>query len=395
MSVPYRADHIGSFLRPRNCLKRGAGNPEGLRAIEDRDILRVLAKQKELGFEIFTDGELRRSNFMSDFTDAVEGFDFEDAMPRDLAGRRSRRPRQEWHRAGIVTQKLRAVRPLTGHELPFLKQHSPGAIKMTLPSATQFPAISFKRGVTDKVYKDHSALLWDIVEIMKAEMARAIGRGREVHPDRRAALQLLHGPEVARMDSQGNERGCRTPCWTKPSAPTTPAFEAARRPGVDARHSPLPRQQPQPLVRRRRLRRDRREALHARSTWIASCSNTTTQRSGTFEPLRFVPRRTRSWCWDWSAPNWRELEDSDTIVRRIRRGGAVRAAREPRAQPAVRLRLHDGRESADRGRAVGQAAARRRDGPPRVEVTGRCNQRVRQLQRLQSVWATETMSLSG
>ena len=48
---------------------------------------------------------------------------------------------------------------------------------MTLPSATQFPAISFKRGVTDKVYADHSALLWDIVEIMKAEMARLSAEG--------------------------------------------------------------------------------------------------------------------------------------------------------------------------------------------------------------------------
>ncbi len=51
------------------------------------------------------------------------------------------------------------MRRLTGHELPFLKAHSPGAIKITLPSANQFPAISCKRGVTDKVYRDHSALL--------------------------------------------------------------------------------------------------------------------------------------------------------------------------------------------------------------------------------------------
>jgi len=41
---------------------------------------------------------------------------------------------------------------------------------MTLPSATQFPAISFKRGITERAYKDHSALLWDIVEIMKSDL---------------------------------------------------------------------------------------------------------------------------------------------------------------------------------------------------------------------------------
>jgi 5-methyltetrahydropteroyltriglutamate--homocysteine methyltransferase len=79
--------------------------------------------------------------------------------------------------AGIVTAKLRQVRRLTGHELSFLLQHSPGAIKMTLPSATQFPAIAFKRGVTDCVYKDHSELLWAIVEIMKSEMAQLSREG--------------------------------------------------------------------------------------------------------------------------------------------------------------------------------------------------------------------------
>ena len=145
----YRADQVGSFLRPPQLLEARRAdppNPERLRAIEDAAIERVLAKQKELGFEIFTDGELRRSNFMSDFTDAVEGFDLGDGVARnwdtaqaggsslDAAGWRA-----SW-------SKSFAVRPLTGHELPFLKKHSPGDIKMTLPSATQFPAISFKRG---------------------------------------------------------------------------------------------------------------------------------------------------------------------------------------------------------------------------------------------------------
>src|SRR5689334_12173308 len=148
----YRAEHIGSFLRPAELLEarsNPAFDPQQLRALEDKHILRVLARQKELGFEIFTDGELRRRNFMSDFTDAVEGFDLADAVARSWAGQ-AKTPVSSV--TGIVSSKLRAIRPLTGHELAFLKQHSPGAIKMTLPSATQFPAISFKRGITDAVY---------------------------------------------------------------------------------------------------------------------------------------------------------------------------------------------------------------------------------------------------
>ena len=103
---------------------------------------------------------------------------------------------------------------------------------MTLPSATQFPAISFKRGVTDKVYHDHSALLWDIVEIMKTRSRAACRRGREIHPDRRAALQLLHGPEVARMDSHRNERGSRRRCSMKPIQADNAASRRRARPGV-------------------------------------------------------------------------------------------------------------------------------------------------------------------
>jgi 5-methyltetrahydropteroyltriglutamate--homocysteine methyltransferase len=172
MPATFRADHIGSFLRPLPLLEaRRNASSENLRQIEDQHILRILAKQNELGFQAATDGELRRRNFMSDFTDAVEGFDLGDTVGRN------------WHAgpsaagavsnvAGVVTAKLHQLQPLTGHELPFLKTYSPLPIKMTLPSATQFPAISFKRGVTDKIYKDHSALLWDIVEIMKSDLQK-------------------------------------------------------------------------------------------------------------------------------------------------------------------------------------------------------------------------------
>jgi hypothetical protein len=82
-------------------------------------------------------GELRRRDFMSDFTDAVEGFDLSREVARDWNASGAK-PRVS-SVAGIVNKKLRRVRPLTSHELPFLKAHSPGDIKMPLPSATSFP----------------------------------------------------------------------------------------------------------------------------------------------------------------------------------------------------------------------------------------------------------------
>jgi 5-methyltetrahydropteroyltriglutamate--homocysteine methyltransferase len=179
MPAPFRADHVGSFLRPPELLearKNAASDAERLRQIEDAHIQRVIAKQQELGFELATDGELRRRNFMSDFTDAVDGFDLSDSTARSWNAGEAKIA-QVSSVTGIVIKELRQVRPLTGHEVPFLLSHCKVIPKITLPSATQFPAISFKRGVTGKIYKDHSALLWAIVDIMKKDLAQLSSQG--------------------------------------------------------------------------------------------------------------------------------------------------------------------------------------------------------------------------
>ena len=290
MGTPYRADQVGSFLRPRDLLEaRSAAvmDPERLRAIEDRHILRVLAKQKEVGFEIFTDGELRRRNFMSDFTDAVEGFDLGDALGRAWeAGSAAKAPVSSV--TGIVTARLRRLRRLTAHELPFLRAHSPGAIKVTLPSATQFPAIAYKRGVTDKVYPDHSALLWDIVAIMKSEVGALVTDGVPyvqidaprysyyVDPKWRDYIKIEMGldPDAALDEALRADNTC---------------LEGVRREGVTlAMHL---------------CRGNNRSHWYAEGGYdpIAEKMFGTLQvdrflleyddeRSGTFEPLRFIPR---------------------------------------------------------------------------------------------------------
>jgi 5-methyltetrahydropteroyltriglutamate--homocysteine methyltransferase len=175
MPSQYRADHVGSLLRPAELLeaRKSKAPAAELHAIEDRHIKRVLAKQKELGFKVCTDGELRRSNFMSDFTDAVEGFDFGDAVTRKW-NEDAKKPGGSATAVssvnGIVTSRLRQREPLTGRELPFLKEHAEGPIKMTLPSATQFPAISFKYGITDEAYRDPYELLQAITSIMEEDV---------------------------------------------------------------------------------------------------------------------------------------------------------------------------------------------------------------------------------
>ena len=183
MRFKYRADHVGSFLRPSELLdarKNPAIAPEQLKELEDRHIQNVLQRQKDLGFRIFTDGEFRRGGFMSDFSDSVVGLDNAEAIARDwkiegsgasaLAGLKNRLP-------GVVVGKIRQKKRLTGHEVAFLKQHSPGDIKMTLPTPNQFPAIAYKKGLSDRAYGNYSEFLWDIVPIFKAEMQALASEG--------------------------------------------------------------------------------------------------------------------------------------------------------------------------------------------------------------------------
>jgi 5-methyltetrahydropteroyltriglutamate--homocysteine methyltransferase len=314
MPAMFRADHVGSFLRPTELLEaRSTASPDQLRLIEDQHILRVLARQKELGSEVATDGELRRRNFMSDFTDAVEGFDMSAGLGRTWKAGEAASPSVS-SVTGIVASKLRQVRPLTGHELPFLKAHSPLPIKMTLPSATQFPAISFKSGVTDTVYKDHSALLWDIVAIMKSDLSKLSSDGVKyiqidaprysyyMDPKWRAWIktELKVEPDAALDEAVRADNAC---------------FLAARRDGVTL-------------------------AIHLcrgnnRSHWYAEGGYDSIaeklfgtleadrflleyddERSGTFEPLRFVPKG-KTVVLGLVSSKVPRMEDPDVLAKRI------------------------------------------------------------------------------
>ena len=176
MARLYRADHVGSLLRPAELLEaRAAGEPQDrLRELEDRQIERVLARQREIGLEIFSDGEFRRRTFMSDFNDSVSGLDEGDAVARNWQGSDAATVSRV---GGIAVAPIRSTKRMTDQELPFLQRKSPGDIKITLPSANQFPAIAFKWGLSDSVYPSHSELLWDCVPVIRDEIAALLEEG--------------------------------------------------------------------------------------------------------------------------------------------------------------------------------------------------------------------------
>lgn len=286
MPNAYRADQVGSLLRPAELVDARHHNaaPETVRALEDRHILRVLERQRQIGLDVVTDGELRRKNFMSDLTDAVDGFDYQDSVARTWQGTGA----QVSSVTGIVVSKLAQRRGLTAGELPFLQSHAGAPYKVTLPSATQFPAIAYKRGVTDKVYPTHSDLLWDIAEILKAEMRTLAEAG--------VPYLQIDAPRYSYYIDPKWRDWLRTELGVDPDQALDEAvrvdnacFDAARRAGVTlAIHL---------------CRGNNRSHWYAEGGYDAIAEKLfgelrvdrflleyDDQRSGGFEPLRFVPR---------------------------------------------------------------------------------------------------------
>ena len=77
---PFRADHVGSLLRPEAIAKaRAAGvSAETLREVEDAEIPRLIQRQEELGLPVVTDGEARRAFWHYDFMGMLDGIEFEE-----------------------------------------------------------------------------------------------------------------------------------------------------------------------------------------------------------------------------------------------------------------------------------------------------------------------------
>jgi 5-methyltetrahydropteroyltriglutamate--homocysteine methyltransferase len=122
MTEVYRADQVGSLLRPAELLAARAAHEDGrlgadgLREAEDRAILDALAMQREVGLDIFMDGELRRRSWLSDMAEAVEGF----VGHRSILHWRGPGGGPEHTTARMVGEKLRPIRHLRNRRMQFL-----------------------------------------------------------------------------------------------------------------------------------------------------------------------------------------------------------------------------------------------------------------------------------
>ena len=179
MTTRYRADQVGSLLRPPELLAARAAHAEGrlaadaLRETEDQAILGALARQREIGIDALTDGEYRRGAFLTDLPDAVEGFVSERVM-------------LEWHGPGggaegsvapVVGGRLRPRRLLTKHEADFLQAHAGAPFKIAVPMPSQLAAVGYKPGVTDRAYPTRAELLADFTALIRREVVALVEAG--------------------------------------------------------------------------------------------------------------------------------------------------------------------------------------------------------------------------
>ena len=315
MSTHIRADHIGSFLRPADILEARHQGDDGsahLHELEDRAVLRVLEKQRELGLDVLSDGEFRRNGFMGDLTAAVDGFDYGEGIPRAWKSGTTAAPSQPLR--GIVTSKLKQKRRLTEHEVPFLKKNAHGAYKMTLPSATQFPAIAWKKGTSSDAYPQPSDLLRDITEIIKREMAALAAEGVpyiQIDAPRYSYYLDPKWRDWLRTEMGGDPDALLDEALAADNA----CFKAARKPGIElAIHL---------------CRGNNRSKWYAEGGYDAIAEkmfNTLDvdrflleyedERSGSFEPLRFVPKG-KVVVLGLISSKLPRMEDKQQLIRRI------------------------------------------------------------------------------
>jgi 5-methyltetrahydropteroyltriglutamate--homocysteine methyltransferase len=151
---PFRADHVGSLLRPQ-ALKdarvkheHGEISAAALSAIEDQEIEKVIRKQEEIGLQSITDGEFRRAFWQIDFLERLDGVEsylgerkvkFQGPQPKPVLLR--------------VKGKLGAFsgHPMLDH-LRFVQAHTKATAKMTIPSPSSLHFRYGRQAVPASIY---------------------------------------------------------------------------------------------------------------------------------------------------------------------------------------------------------------------------------------------------
>jgi 5-methyltetrahydropteroyltriglutamate--homocysteine methyltransferase len=194
MIPPYRADHIGSLLRPKK-LRDAFRNLSGaeLRAVQDDCIREVVKLQKDCGLEVVSDGEFRRISYWEKFVRLTRGLEVRDAVFtfHDAAGHESK------FTAPYVSGKVERHEPITLDEFQFPNQ------KITMPAPSTMHFYRF----TDwgSAYRDANEFFAELGRVYQQEMADLAKKGcRYVQLDE-VAVAILCDPAAREKVKAGGE----------------------------------------------------------------------------------------------------------------------------------------------------------------------------------------------
>ena len=194
MIPPYRADHIGSLLRPkklREAFRTLSG--EELRAVQDECIREVVKLQHDCGLQVVTDGEFRRISYWERFVRRTQGLEVRDAVFtfHDAEGHESK------FTAPYVSGKVGRREPITLDEFQFRNQ------KITMPAPSTMHFYRF----TDwgSAYRDAHEFFMELGKVYQQELAELAMKGcRYVQLDE-VAVAILCDPAARDKVKAGGE----------------------------------------------------------------------------------------------------------------------------------------------------------------------------------------------
>ncbi len=204
---PFRADQVGSLLRPaalkeaRAQLERGELTAAALRAVEDRCIREAVAKQEAIGLESVTDGEFRRGWWNHDFLGRIDGVQIvlDPESPKFVGSDDPRYTPQ-------VRGKVRRARPLMVDHFRYLRSVARKTPKFCIPS----PSILYHRGgraaISEEAYPDLAELWADVGRVYREELDELAAAGcRYVQIDDTSFSFLCDEDFRARCRARGDD----------------------------------------------------------------------------------------------------------------------------------------------------------------------------------------------
>ena len=178
---PFRADHVGSFLRPAYLLQAREQKAKGeitaaqLRAVEDRAITEVVQFQRDCGLQAITDGEFRRTYFHIDFLEQLGG------VHTDIPFTVKRADGSEELAPPVikVVDKVQHVKDIQRADFEYLKaqveKHAPGCTpKVTIPSPTMLHFRGGRAGISNSAYPELEPAFYDDVARAYAEELQSL-----------------------------------------------------------------------------------------------------------------------------------------------------------------------------------------------------------------------------